>query len=71
MKKVKVCKRCSNFNKDEIAAYAKENNCHLDFGCMSRCKKKYPELREKFFGRINGNLTICDSKEDFFCQMKQ
>ncbi len=70
MKKVKVCKHCSNFNKDEIKGYAKEGNCKLEFGCVSRCKKKYPELRDKFFGRIDGTMTICDSKEDFFRQMK-
>lgn len=70
MKKIKVCKRCSNFNKEEIEIYAKEIGCNLEFGCVSRCKKKYPELRDKFFGRIDGKIAICDSKEDFFRQMK-
>ena len=70
MKKVKVCKECSNFKKKEIKSYAEEIGCKLKFDCIGKCTKKCPELVDKYFGKIDGKLVVCSSKEEFFEQMK-
>ncbi|WP_342758065.1 hypothetical protein [Kineothrix sedimenti] len=70
MKKVKVCKHCSNFDNKEIKSWAKDVDCKLKFECIGKCRKKCPELTDKYFGKIDGKLIICSSKEDFFAQMK-
>ncbi len=70
MKKVKVCKHCSNFDVNEIKAYSEDVNCKLKFGCVGKCQRKCPELSDKYFGLIDNELLICSSKEDFFKQMK-
>lgn len=70
MKKVKVCKHCSNFDVKEIKYYAKDINCKLKFGCLGKCRGKCPELSGQYFGTIDGELLICSSKEEFFRQMK-
>jgi len=69
MKKVKVCKHCSNFDVKEIKAYAKDVDCKLKFGCLGKCRKKCPELEDKCFGLIDSELIVCDSKEAFFKKM--
>lgn len=66
MKKIKVCKYCSNFSLKEIKAYAKNMNFELKFGCLTKCKKKYPEFSDKYLGMIDNELFICASKEAFF-----
>lgn len=66
MKKIKVCKHCSNFDLNEIKAHAKNMNFKLKFGCLAKCKRKYPELSDKYFGMIDNKLFICSSKEQFF-----
>ena len=68
MRKVKVCKRCSNFDIKEIKKYAKEVNCKLKFGCLSKCRSKHIEFKDKYFGIINDKLYIYSSKEEFFKQ---
>lgn len=70
MKKVKVCKHCSNFDINEIKAYAKGVDCKVKLDCIGKCSKKYPELKDKYFGLIDKKLIISDTKEDFFRQMK-
>lgn len=70
VKKIKVCKRCSNFDKKEIKEFAKENGYKLKFGCIGKCNKQdHPELKGKYFGLIDNQLYIASSKKDFYEQV--
>ncbi len=68
--KVEVCKRCSNFDMKELKESSREMNYKLKTGCIAKCKKKHPELSERYFGLINGQFISCDSKEEFFLTIK-
>ncbi|TCL60929.1 hypothetical protein EDD76_10126 [Kineothrix alysoides] len=70
MKKVKVCKHCSNFDTKEIKEQAENMNCKLKFDCIGKCRKKCPELKDKYYGKIDGKLVVCSSKKEFFEMMK-
>lgn len=70
-KQIKVCKRCSNFDKKEIKEFAKDSGCKLKIGCIGKCNRvNHPELEGKYFGLIDNQLYIASSKEDFYEQMK-
>lgn len=68
-KKIKVCKRCSGFDVKELKDYigAKE----YSVGCIGKCARKCPELSGKVYGLINGELTVCNTKEEFFEAIKK
>ncbi|MGC4018863.1 MAG: hypothetical protein QM793_06345 [Muricomes sp.] len=69
-KKVKVCKRCSNFDVKGIKAMAKDAGCKLRVGCISKCNiKEHPELDGKYFGLIDDELYSTSSKEEFYERM--
>jgi len=64
VKKVNVCKKCSGFNVEELKGVVKTKD--LRVGCIGECGKN----EGKVFGKLNGELTICDSKEDFLEKVK-
>lgn len=70
MKKVKVCKHCSNIVLSEIKALAKKKNFKLQFGCLGKCKRKFPELSDTYFALIDNELYIRSSKEELFKLME-
>ena len=59
-KKVKVCKKCSGFDVTELKGKVKS----VDYttGCIGLCGKH----AGKVFGYLNGELVVCDTKEEFF-----
>ena len=59
-KKLKVCKKCSGFDVEELKGKIKVKD--YSTGCIGLCKKH----EGKVFGYINGELVICDTKEEFF-----
>lgn len=63
-KKVRVCKRCSGFNVEELKGKVKAKD--YTTGCINRCLAGSPELQGKVFGYLNGKFVVCDKKEDFF-----
>ena len=67
-KKVRVCKKCSGFNVDDLKGVVKAKD--LSTGCISKCLKKNPQLEGKVFGFLNGEFTVCDNKEAFFEKVK-
>ncbi|ABS20771.1 MULTISPECIES: hypothetical protein [Bacillus cereus group] len=69
MKKIKVCKRCSNLDVDKIKIYGKELNYKVKVGCIGKCSRSCPELTDKFVGRLDKQFIICDSQEEFLKQM--
>ncbi len=69
MKKVKVCKRCTDFDPKELKAHAKEAGCSLKFGCIGTCKKKHSAPKTAYFGLIDKHLVVCDSPKEFFKEM--
>ena len=38
-------------------------------GCIGRCVSKHPELAGKVYGFLNGEFTVCDTKEAFFAEI--
>ena len=60
MKKVKVCKKCSGFDVAELKGRVKSKE--YTTGCIGKCGKH----QGKVFGYLNGELVVCDTKEEFF-----
>ncbi|MCL2741634.1 MAG: DUF1450 domain-containing protein [Oscillospiraceae bacterium] len=59
-KKVRVCKKCSGFDVTELKGKVKAKD-HTT-GCIGLCKQH----EGKVFGYLNGELVVCDTKEEFF-----
>ena len=60
VKKVKVCKRCSGFDVTELKGKVKSKD--YTTGCIGKCGQH----EGKVFGFLNGEFTVCDTKEEFF-----
>jgi len=63
-KKVRVCKKCSGFDVEELKGKVKTKD--YSTGCIGQCISKRPDLVGKVYGFLNGELTVCDTKEEFF-----
>lgn len=68
-KKVRVCKKCSGFDVTELKGKVKTKD--YSTGCIGKCVSKCPELEGKFYGFLNGEFTVCDTKEEFFTKIDQ
>jgi len=66
-KKVRVCKKCSGFDVTELKGLVKAKD-HTT-GCIGKCLPKNKELEGKCFGFLNGEFTVCDTKEEFFAEI--
>jgi len=64
VKKVKVCKKCSGFDVTELKVKVKVKD-HTT-GCIGKCAGSDPALEGKVYGFLNGEFTVCDTKEEFF-----
>ena len=62
VKKVNVCKKCSGFDVTELKGIAGLKVKDTRVGCIGACKQN----EGKFWGKLNGELVICDTKEEFF-----
>ena len=63
-KLVKVCKKCSGFDVLELKGKVKTKD--YTTGCIGKCASKEPDLQGKVFGYLNGEFTVCDTKDEFF-----
>jgi hypothetical protein len=63
-KKVRVCKKCSGFDVTELKGKVKVKD--YTTGCIGRCLGSDPALEGKVYGFLNGEFTICDTKDEFF-----
>ncbi|MEG2786259.1 MAG: DUF1450 domain-containing protein [Romboutsia sp.] len=61
---VKVCPYCSNVDVDKLKKEIGEEN--VSTGCIGACRAYSKEA----VGKINGNLTIKQTEEDFFKECK-
>jgi len=68
-KLVRVCKKCSGFDVTELKGKVKAKD-HTT-GCIGRCIGKEPELQGKVYGFLNGEFTVCDSKDEFFAKIAE
>ena len=68
VKKVKVCKKCSGFDVTELKGKVKTKD-HTT-GCIGQCINNHPELNGKVYGFLNGEFTVCDTKEEFFSKIE-
>lgn len=59
-KKVRVCKKCSGFDVTELKGKVKSKD--YTTGCIGECNK----YEGKVYGFLNGELVVCDTKEEFF-----
>lgn len=66
-KKVRVCKNCPGFDVTELKGKVKSKD--YTTGCISKCLSKNPELKGKFYGFLNGEFTVCDTKAEFFAKI--
>lgn len=69
VKKVKVCKKCSGFDVAELKGKVKAKDCTT--GCIGKCAGKFPELEGKIYGFLNGEFTVCDTKDEFFAKITE
>lgn len=69
VKKVRVCKKCSGFDVAELKGKVKTKD--YTTGCIGRCVSKNAELEGKFYGFLNGEFIVCDTKEEFFEKIDQ
>ena len=67
IKKVKVCKNCSGFDVTELKGKVKVKD--YTTGCIGKCAAKSPELKGKIFGFLNGEFTVCDTKDEFLAKI--
>lgn len=67
-KKVRVCKKCSGFDVTELKGKVKTKD--YSTGCIGKCISKCPELEGKFYGFLNGEFVVCDTKEEFFAKIE-
>lgn len=69
VKKVKVCKNCSGFDVTELKGKVKSKD--YTTGCIGKCASKNPELAGKFYGFLNGEFVVRDTKEAFFAEIEK
>jgi hypothetical protein len=62
--KVRVCKDCSGFDRKEIEKIAGAKD--LTVGCIDKCESDFPELKGKFYGFIDEDFVVCETKDEFF-----
>ncbi|HWT76142.1 MAG TPA: hypothetical protein VN258_15680 [Mobilitalea sp.] len=68
-KKVRVCKRCSGFDVTELKGKVKSKD--YTTGCIGRCGSQCPELTGKFYGFLDNEFVVCDTKEEFFAKIAE
>ncbi|MCL2351033.1 MAG: hypothetical protein FWC55_00725 [Firmicutes bacterium] len=68
-KKVRVCKKCSGFDVTELKGLVKAKDHST--GCIGKCLGSHPKLAGKVFGFLNGEFTVCDTKDEFFAKVKE
>lgn len=64
--KIEVCSYCSGFDVNEL-----KNKVKAKISCIGKCSKKNPELQGKVYGFLNGEFTVCDTKEEFFAKIDE
>lgn len=64
VKKVRVCKKCSGFDAEELKGKVKTKD--YTTGCIGKCASKNPDLNGKVYGFLKGEFTVCDTKDEFF-----
>ena len=64
-KKVKVCGKCSGFDVKELDALVGGKKYAV--GCIGVCKMD----RGRFYGKINGAVVACDTKEELFALIQR
>ena len=69
-KKIKVCKKCSGFDVKELKSFVRSKDYSV--GCLGKCSaRKCGEFDHKVIGTLNGEFTVCDTKEEFFKKIRE
>ena len=68
-KLVRVCKKCSGFDVKELGTILDDKQ--FSTGCIDKCLKKKSKLNGKIHGYIDGEFTVCETKEEFFALVKK
>lgn len=68
-KKVRVCKKCSGFDVTELKGKVKSKD--YSTGCIGRCCSNSPELEGKFYGFLEGEFVVCDTKDELFAKIAE
>ncbi len=63
-KHIKVCSKCSGFEIKYLDGIIGKKNCSV--GCIGACKKD----RNMYYGKINGHIVECSTKEELFSHMQ-
>ena len=69
MKKVRVCKKCSGFDVDELQGVLKPED--YSTYCIGKCLRHNPKLQGKVYGLLDEKLVVCDTKEEFFAKIAE
>lgn len=65
IKKVNVCKKCSGIDAEDLKGIIKMKDMRV--GCIRECKKN----AGKVFGFLNGEMVVCDTKDEFINKVKE
>ncbi|OJU17223.1 MAG: hypothetical protein BGN88_03995 [Clostridiales bacterium 43-6] len=66
-KKVRVCKSCSGFDVEELKGILRDDE--YTTGCIGMCLHRNPHFKGQIFGFLNGDFTICNTKDEFFSKI--
>jgi hypothetical protein len=64
VKLIKVCKKCSGLDVNELKAKLSPHDYSI--GCIHKCSRKHPELKGKVVGLYKGELVVCETRKEFW-----
>lgn len=67
-KVIKVCRKCSALNPQDLEGFAEEGGYIVKYGCIGRCGADGKGLGA-YFGRFEKELICSDSQQGFFDQI--
>lgn len=65
VKKVNICKKCSGIAKEDLKGIVKVKDMRI--GCIQQCGAH----EGKVFGYLDGEMVVCETKEEFLEKVKQ
>ena len=65
VKKVNVCKKCSGVAAEDFKGIIKVKDMRV--GCIGNCRQN----EGKVFGFLNGEMVVCDTKDEFIAKVKE
>lgn len=59
--RIRICPKCAHIKGKDLKDVLPSGS--FKTGCIGTCVKKHPELNNKAFAKVDGELVVCDSKK--------